>query len=37
MDVAELFGRFDENMKLVEKAFEVAVALKDNSVRITGS
>ena len=37
MDVAELFGRFDENMKLVEKAFEVAVALRDNSVRITGS
>lgn len=36
MDVSELFGRFDENMKLVEKAFEVAVSLRDNSVRITG-
>ena len=36
MDISELFGRFDGNMKLVEKAFGVSAAVRDNSVRITG-
>lgn len=36
MDVRELFGKFDENMKLIEKAFDVNVSLRDGSVRITG-
>lgn len=36
MDVRELFGRFDENMKLIEKAFDVNVSLRDGAVRITG-
>ena len=36
MDAAELFGRFDENMKLVEKAFGVSISLREEGVRITG-
>ncbi len=36
MDAAELFGRLDENMKLVEKAFNVNISLRDGAVRITG-
>lgn len=36
IDVAELFGRFDANMKLIEKAFSVSAALRDGAVRITG-
>ena len=36
MDAAELFGRFDTNMKLVEKAFNVNVSLREEGVRITG-
>ncbi len=36
IDVSELFGRLDENMKLIEKAFGVNVALRDGAVRITG-
>lgn len=36
MEVAELFGQFDSNMKLVEKAFDVNISLRDEGVRITG-
>lgn len=36
MEVAELFGQFDSNMKLVEKAFGVSISLRDEGVRITG-
>ena len=36
VDAAELFGRFDSNMKLIEKSFNVNVALRENAVRITG-
>lgn len=36
MDAAELFGRFDTNMKLIEKAFGVNVSLREEGVRITG-
>ncbi len=36
MEVVELFGQFDSNMKLVEKAFGVSISLRDEGVRITG-
>jgi phosphate starvation-inducible PhoH-like protein len=36
IDVAELFGKFDSNMKLIEKAFNVNVSLREDGVRITG-
>ncbi len=36
MEVSELFGQFDSNMKLVEKAFDVNISLRDEGVRITG-
>ena len=36
MDAAELFGRFDTNMKLIEKSFNVNVSLREEGVRITG-
>ena len=36
MEVAELFGQFDSNMKLIEKAFDVNISLRDEGVRITG-
>lgn len=36
MDLAPLFGSFDENMKLIEKALNVNVASRGNSLRITG-
>lgn len=36
MDLAPLFGSFDENMKLIEKALNVSVASRGNSLRITG-
>ncbi len=36
MDAAELFGRYDSNIKLIEKAFNVSVSLRDEGVRITG-
>ena len=36
MDAAELFGRFDENIRLIEKAFGVNVSLREEGVRITG-
>ena len=36
IEVAELFGQFDSNMKLIEKAFSVNVSLREDGVRITG-
>lgn len=36
IDAAELFGKFDSNMKLIEKAFNVNVSLREDGVRITG-
>lgn len=36
LDAAELFGRFDTNMKLIEKAFNVNVSLREDGIRITG-
>ena len=36
IDVAELFGRLDANMKLIEKAFSVNISLREEGVRITG-
>ena len=36
IDFAPLFGSFDENMKLVEKAFNVSVHQRENSLRISG-
>lgn len=36
MDLAPLFGSFDENMKLIEKALNVSVSSRGNSLRITG-
>ena len=36
IDVSELFGQFDSNMKLIEKAFNVSISLREDGVRITG-
>ncbi len=36
MDLAPLFGSFDENIKLIEKALNVNVTSRENSLRITG-
>ena len=35
-DFAPIFGSFDENMKLIEKAFGVSVRQKDNALQISG-
>lgn len=35
-EVAELFGQFDSNIKLVEKAFGVNISLREEGIRITG-
>ena len=36
IEVSELFGQFDSNMKLIEKAFNVSISLREDGVRITG-
>ncbi len=36
IDLSLLFGNFDENVKLLEKAFSVNIAARDNALRITG-
>ena len=36
VDLAPLFGSFDENMKLIEKAFNVSVNQRENALRISG-
>ena len=35
-DLAPLFGSFDENIKLIEKALNVNISSRGNSLRITG-
>ncbi len=35
-DFAPLFGSFDENMKLIEKSFQVSVHQRDRALRISG-
>jgi phosphate starvation-inducible PhoH-like protein len=36
VDLSSLFGSFDENMKLLEKALSVSIAARDNALRVTG-
>lgn len=36
INLAPLFGSFDENIKLIEKAFNVSVNQRENSLRISG-
>lgn len=36
IDASALFGSFDSNIKLIEKALSVSVALRDGILRITG-
>ena len=36
VDFAPLFGSFDENMKLIEKAFNISVHQRDNALRLSG-
>ncbi len=36
IDVLELFGSFDANVKLIEKGFNVSVTLRENNVKISG-
>lgn len=36
MEAADLFGKLDENMRLVEKSFGANISLRDGAVRITG-
>lgn len=35
-DFAPIFGSFDENMKLIEKAFNVSVHQRDGALRVSG-
>lgn len=36
VDLSSLFGSFDENMKMLERALSVSVAARDNALRVTG-
>lgn len=36
MDLAPLFGSFDENIKLIEKGLNVTIVSRENSLRISG-
>ena len=36
MDLQSLFGDFDSNLKLMEKAMEVSVTGRDNLIKISG-
>ncbi len=36
MDLQSLFGDFDNNLKLIEKALEVSVTGRDNAIKISG-
>ena len=36
MDLADLFGDFDSNLKLIEKALSVTVTGRDNVIKISG-
>ena len=35
--IQAVFGQFDKNIKNLEKAYHVAVVLRDDKLRITGS
>lgn len=35
--LANLFGKFDENVKLIEQAFDVSIINRDNEIKITGT
>lgn len=35
--IINLFGKFDENIKLIEQAFDVAIINRENEIRITGT
>lgn len=35
-DVSNLFGRFDENIKIIEQTFDVVIINRENEVKITG-
>jgi phosphate starvation-inducible PhoH-like protein len=35
-NIINLFGKFDENIKLIEQAFDVNVINRDNEIKITG-
>ncbi|MDF2674818.1 MAG: PhoH family protein [Clostridiales bacterium] len=34
--IINLFGKFDENIKLIEQAFDVTIINRDNEIKITG-
>ncbi len=36
VDLSSLFGNFDENVRMLEKALSVNIAARDNALRITG-
>jgi len=36
MDLAPLFGSFDENIKLIEKGLNVSIVSRENSLRLSG-
>ena len=36
VDLASLFGNFDENVKMLDKALSVNIASRDNALRVTG-
>ena len=35
-DLLAIFGSFDENIKMIEKAFSVTAVMKDGGVKLTG-
>ena len=35
--IQAVFGQFDKNIKNLEKAYHVAVVLRDDTMRVTGS
>ena len=36
VDLTSLFGNFDENVKMLDKALSVNIASRDNALRVTG-
>jgi phosphate starvation-inducible protein PhoH and related proteins len=36
-DAINLFGKFDENIKIIEQAFNVTIINRDNEIKITGT
>ncbi len=37
IDLADFFGDFDSNLKLLEKALDVSITTRDNQIKISGS